>query len=365
MEHFKAGMPNMPRELRPFSRSSLLIVLVLSVVHVLLSAASHPALAAEPEFNGACTMGLAGGKHIKTDCSTKWTAGDGKIYCFGSEDAKAEFLQDAEANLRKANENFASGDVKAVKDAMSQFTASDAQAFTEQHVKENASKNGGLFKMEDPVLARTIMLKFDKVEFVRTLHGYGFFPNVYFHDKDNPEKRYQIDFWLKPKDGKLSIVDVRIYKAPKKDGDKWIAFTRQPRPWWWIPASEHPGESEEKRGWEIMSAIHEHIAKNRKNSGGVYKLKDPKTGEMIEMDFVGIHQPVRRLKEDGRFFACSDFRKAGSKNQYYDVDFWLDENSGKIQVGGVRLHKVPEMRDGLFIQMPRYQFDPKTFEVVP
>lgn len=79
----------------------------------------------------------------------------------------------------------------------------------------------------------------------------------------------------------------------------------------------------------------------------------------------GIHQPVRRLMEDGRFFACTDFRRAGGKDEYYDIDFWLDEESGKISVGGVRVHKVPVLEDGSFIQMPRYSFDPKTFDVVP
>ena len=83
------------------------------------------------------------------------------------------------------------------------------------------------------------------------------------------------------------------------------------------------------------------------------------------MDFIGIHQPVRKLKEDGRYFACTDFRKGGSKEEYYDIDFWLDEKSGKITVGSVRVHKVPQLEDGNFVQIPRYNFDPKTFDVVP
>ena len=95
------------------------------------------------------------------------------------------------------------------------------------------------------------------------------------------------------------------------------------------------------------------------------KIKDDKTGEELALDFVGIHQPVRKLKEDGRYFACTDFRKPGANDQYYDIDFWLDEKSGKIMVGGVRVHKVPELRDGNFVEIPRYQFDPKTFNVVP
>jgi len=50
---------------------------------------------------------------------------------------------------------------------------------------------------------------------------------------------------------------------------------RQPKPWWWIPASEHPGQTEQKRSWEIMSAIDGYIETTAQN--GVLTLKDDKT----------------------------------------------------------------------------------------
>jgi hypothetical protein len=318
----------------------------------------------EPEFGGSCAMGLAEGKQMRTDCSISWTASDGKLYCFGTEDSKAAFLKDPEANIQRARDHFAAGGVAPTGDDMGKFVSDDAKVFVENEIKA-ASEKTGLFEINDARAGQTLALKFVGVDFVRTLHGYGFFPNVNFAAPDNPAKKYQIDFWVKPKDGKLSIVDVRVYKAPRKEGDDWVMITRQPKPWWWIPASEHPGESETKRGWEVMSALHEHIAAERAKNSGKYLLKDDKTGEMIATDFVGIHQPVRRLKENGQFFACTDFRKDGSTDEYYDVDFWLDEKSGKITVNSVRLHKVPTLEDGNFVQIPRYSFDPATFEVVP
>jgi hypothetical protein len=114
-----------------------------------------------------------------------------------------------------------------------------------------------------------------------------------------------------------------------------------------------------------MSAPHEHTAAGRAKGGGSYKLKGDRTSEELALDFPGIHHPVRKLKEDGRYFACTDFRKGGSKEEYYDIDFWLDEKSGNITVGSVRVHKVPQLEDGNFVQIPRYNFDPKTFDVVP
>ena len=47
---------------------------------------------------------------------------------------------------------------------------------------------------------------------------YGWFPNVAFHDKATPAKKYTLDFWLMPHGDKLKLMDVRIHKAPKPDG---------------------------------------------------------------------------------------------------------------------------------------------------
>ena len=74
---------------------------------------------------------------------------------------------------------------------------------------------------------------------------------------------------------------------------------------------------------------------------------------------------LRRLDEDGRFFACTDFRKEGTDDQFYDVDFWLDEATGRLSVGEVRVHKVPVEEDGSWVQVPRYDFEGLEFKVVP
>jgi hypothetical protein len=323
------------------------------------------ARAVEPEFGGQCAMGLAEGKSIKTDCTVNWTAPDGKLFCFGNDDSKANFLLSPEANIRKATEQFAMEDGGVSANEMGKYSAKDVTTFIEGEIASAAAKNDGLFPVNDSMLGQTLSLKLVTVDFVRTLHGYGFFPNVVFADSTDPDKKYQVDFWVKPGNGKLRIVDVRVYKAPRKEGEKWVQMTRQPKPWWWIPASEHPGESEVKRGWEIMSALHEHIASTRAKGDGTYKLKDDKTGEELSLEFIGIHQPVRRLKKDGKFFACTDFRRVGTKDQYYDIDFWLDETSGKVAVGSARVHKVPTLEDGNYVQIPRYAFDPETFDIIP
>jgi YHS domain-containing protein len=59
------------------------------------------AVAVTGEFGNMCTMGLATGKDIQTDCSVNAEL-QGKTYCFGSKEAKAEFMKNPKENLAKA-----------------------------------------------------------------------------------------------------------------------------------------------------------------------------------------------------------------------------------------------------------------------
>jgi len=316
------------------------------------------------EFDGMCAMGLADGKRIQTDCEIKTTF-EGKTYCFGNEDAKTAFLKAPKRNLERAKDHYAASTVESTGKAMGKFGGDDVKEWIDAHIKAESEKNNGLYYVHDSLTSKKIALKYQKLDFMRTLHGYGFFPEAIFVAEDNPEKKYLIDFWVKPKNGKLQVFDVRIYKSPKKRDGEWSFVKRQPKPWWWIPASEHPGEAEEKRSWEVMSAIEEHVVISKTQNNGLYKLKDEKTGKEVALEFIGVHQPVRKLKGSGKYFACTDFRRKGSKNEIYDIDFWLDESTGDIKVGSVRVHKVPSLRDGQIIQVPRYHHDPSEATVVP
>ncbi|MGV1013692.1 MAG: hypothetical protein ACOYB4_01825 [Methyloceanibacter sp.] len=53
------------------------------------------------EYDNMCTMGLALGKEVKTDCTISSQI-DGKTYCFGNEEAKTMFMKDPKGNLAKA-----------------------------------------------------------------------------------------------------------------------------------------------------------------------------------------------------------------------------------------------------------------------
>src|SRR4029079_3230824 len=75
---------------------------------------------------------------------------------------------------------------------------------------------------------------------------------------------------------------------------------------------------------------------------------------------------IRQLDENGHFFACTDFRAAGTKDQIYDVDFWISEKDGKMTVDQIKVHKVPEQKNGQWVQVERYSWkDLGNSKVVP
>jgi YHS domain-containing protein len=82
-----------------------------AVAGAILLGMSTAALAVTGEYNNMCTMGLALGKDIATDCSVNAQIG-GKTYCFGSEQAKADFMKNPEGNLAKAQAYYTSKNPK-------------------------------------------------------------------------------------------------------------------------------------------------------------------------------------------------------------------------------------------------------------
>ena len=127
----------------------------------------------------------------------------------------------------------------------------------------------GAFVFRDPKLNADLHLIFDQIKNVRGMEGYGWFPNVIFHDKDEPKKQYAIDFWFKPEGQDLKLMDIRVQKGPKQEGDSWVMITRSPQAWWWLPAGEHPGDMEVTRAWQVMSAIHGYIATHKDKDGNL------------------------------------------------------------------------------------------------
>ena len=81
----------------------------------------------------------------------------------------------------------------------------------------------------------------------------------------------------------------------------------------------------------------------------------------MPLDFVEIYQPVRHLKKEGEYFVCTDFRKPGNKDEYYDIDFWVNQD-WKLEVDKRKIHKIPGAGGRYLEQDPRYTFDGMDFD---
>ncbi|HET7447909.1 MAG TPA: hypothetical protein VFJ49_08365 [Methyloceanibacter sp.] len=129
--------------------------------------------------------------------------------------------------------------------ATKEFTEDDVDKRVQEVIAER-SKHGA-FVFHDPKLDADLNLQFEQIKIVRGMEGYGWFANVIFHDKDEAKKQYAIDFWFKPEGDQLKLMDIRVQKGPKQEGDGWIMVTRMPVAWWWLPVQEHPGDTEVTR----------------------------------------------------------------------------------------------------------------------
>jgi YHS domain-containing protein len=380
--HSRSFRP-LPLRIANMQRAAWILPLLVDalLVGALASAAPGAALAADnpppsspsaspsspaAQFGGQCAEGLAQGRHVVTNCAINWTDKDGKVYCFSNESSRKAFLENPSENLQKARDFVAASSVDSTEKAMQNFDSGDAETVVKRLIDARTTADNGVFMLEDPLNGAQLKLVFDGLDFTRTIDGYGFFPDAKFHDQSDTQKRYLIDFWVAPAEGALKVQEVRIYKEPVKTDGTWTLTARSPVPWWWIPASEHPGHVANKRGWEVMSAVEQGALAEQSKNNGIFNLKDDKTGKVLALQFIDTHQPIRQLDDNGHYFACTDFRAVGSKDQIYDVDFWITDKDGVMTVEQTRVHKVPELKDGQWVQVPRYDWkDLGNSHVVP
>ena len=125
---------------------------------------------------------------------------------------------------------------------------------------------------------------------------------------------------------------------------------------------EHPAQKVKNfSAKEIKKAIQNH-AKEVADKNGIFSLKDDKTEELLDLKFVKVHDPVRKLKNN-RYFACTDFQVSGALEKLYDIDFWLEPKDGKLTVTQTKVHKHPELQKDKWEKHARYTF--KGEEIVP
>ncbi len=75
----------------------------------------------------------------------------------------------------------------------------------------------GLFHVLDDKTGEDLALKFVKVhDPVRQIRGNIYFACTDFHVAGDPDKLYDIDFWLDGTTGKLVVYDTKVHKEPRR-----------------------------------------------------------------------------------------------------------------------------------------------------
>ena len=106
---------------------------------------------------------------------------------------------------------------------------------------------------------------------------------------------------------------------------------------------------------DIKEAMLKYIAAQA-DADGIFHLRDDKTGEMLALRFVKIHDPVRKINSS-TYFACTDFHVAGEPKKLFDLDFWMNPVTGELTIYDTKIHKEP--RKSLlygWYKQPRYTF---------
>jgi len=119
--------------------------------------------------------------------------------------------------------------------------------------------------------------------------------------------------------------------------------------------ADEPAEATSYYAEDIKSSMTQHI-KTKAGANGIFQLRDDKTGEVLQLKFVQIHDPVRQIGSD-IYFACTDFHVVGEPKKLYDLDFWMNDKTGELKVYESKVHKEPKwsLLYGWYKQ-PRYTF---------
>ena len=96
------------------------------------------------------------------------------------------------------------------------FYAEDIKQAMSVHIAEQVDEEG-IFHLTDDLTGESLALKFVKIhDPVRQIDGETYFACTDFHVVGEPEKLYDIDFWLRPAGERLRVYDTKVHKEPRR-----------------------------------------------------------------------------------------------------------------------------------------------------
>jgi hypothetical protein len=115
----------------------------------------------------------------------------------------------------------------------------------------------------------------------------------------------------------------------------------------------------------VKRAVDDHVQARMREGNGVYRVKDERTGEVLELVFehtgiVGaeglwsVHDQSSRAPGGKDYFACTMFHPArGPADRRYDLDFRVVQEHQSFAVREVVIHRDGKRVDGRWVWTPR------------
>ena len=119
-----------------------------------------------------------------------------------------------------------SGTVSAETDELSIFYAEDIKAAMQVHLEKTLDEDR-VFHLVDDVTGEALRLTFLQVhDPVRQMDGDVYFACTDFHPVGEGDRVYDIDFWLRPVNGELTVFRTKVHKEPRQSLFGWYKHPR-------------------------------------------------------------------------------------------------------------------------------------------
>ena len=105
-----------------------------------------------------------------------------------------------------------------------EYSAEEIKAAMREHIARRTELGEpGVFEITDPRTSQTLRLEFQKIhDPVRVLPGGFYFACTNFGVIGQPDKTFDLDFWLQPHDGGLKVYQENVHKVPKREDGEWV-----------------------------------------------------------------------------------------------------------------------------------------------
>jgi hypothetical protein len=96
------------------------------------------------------------------------------------------------------------------------FYVEDIKGAMQQHIASRVNDDD-VFRLRDRVTGEMLALRFVKIhDPVRVIDRRTYFACTDFHVVGEPEKVYDLDFWLRPDGDVLEVYEERVHKEPRR-----------------------------------------------------------------------------------------------------------------------------------------------------